>query len=209
MNVKKYLDLIKPKTDLGDLAEQYLTWAGVSFICFFIADGFDHLAEASYAAYYTGAINEAVSTKFWVLLGVTGLLLFCMALPAVFLARRLPALVQVSHYLRRITQAFCLIAFKIGALIVGIWTAHWLHFSDKDHMLASKSLLIDDIGFFSILALGILNTLYWLIGEGIYNRDDRGYSGLVGLILDWPVKYSLPAYTVFTGTVMYLIASQQ
>jgi hypothetical protein len=209
MNVKKYLDLIKPKTDFGDLTEQYLTWAGVSFICFFIADGFDHLAEASYAAYYTGAINEAVSTRFWVLLGVTGLLLFCMALPVVFLARRLPALVQVSHYLRRTTQAFCLIAFKIGALIVGIWTAHFLHFSDKDHMLASKSLLIDDISFFSILALGVANTVYWLIGEGIYHRDDQGYSGLTALIVDWPVKYSLPAYTALTGTVMYLIASQQ
>lgn len=209
MTIKKYFDLIKPKTELDDLTEQYLTWAGVSFFCFFIADAFDHLAEASYAAYYTGAINEAVGTKFWVLLGVAGLLLFCMALPTIYLSRYFPVFVRISYYLRRMTQAFCLVAFKIGALIVGIWTAHFLHISDKDHLLASKFLLSDEIGLFSILALAIANTLYWLIGEGIYNRDDQRYSGLVGLVLEWPVKYSLPAYTVLTGAVMFLIASQQ
>jgi len=209
MTIKKYFNLIKPQTGLDDLTEQYLTWAGVSFTCFFIADAFDHLAEAAYAAYYTGAINEAVGTKFWVLLGVTGLLLFCIALPAVYLARYFPVFVRISHYLRRAAQAFCLIAFKVGALIAGIWSAHFLHFSDKDHMLASKLLLSDDIGLFSILAFVITNTLYWLIGEGIYNRDDQRYSGLAGLVLGWPVKYSLPAYTVLTGAVMFLIASQQ
>lgn len=202
------IDLATPKIGLKHLWETYLIWSGVGFVSSFIAGALDRYSGVAYATYYTGAVNDAVGFNFWVLLAVIGLLLFSISLPVLYLSRQVQAFSPLADSLRRCTHTFFLVAFGEGALMIGILMANFLHASDKTALLASKSFLFSDVGLFVILALIVLNALLWLIGESIYNRDDKGYSGVVALLMQAPIKYALPVYTVCTGLVVQIIVSQ-
>jgi len=208
MNIKKMIDLAAPNIGYQHLWETYLIWSGVGFVSSFIAGGLDRYSDVAYATYYTGAVNDAVGFKFWVLLAVIGLLLFCVSLPVLYLSRHVQAIGALADGLRRSTHTFFLVAFGEGALMIGILMANFLHASDKTALLASKSFLFSDVGLFVILMLVVLNALLWLIGESIYNRNDKGYSGVVALLMQTPIKYALPVYTVCTGLVVQIIVGQ-
>jgi len=208
MNIKKIIDLAAPNIGYQHLWETYLIWSGVGFVSSFIAGGLDRYSGVAYATYYTGAVNDAVGFKFWVLLAVIGLLLFCTSLPLLYLSRHVQAIGALADRLRRATHTFFLVAFGEGALMIGILMANFLHASDKTALLASKSFLFSDVGLFVILMLVVLNALLWLIGESIYNRNDKGYSGVVALLMQTPIKYALPVYTVCTGLVVQIIVGQ-
>jgi hypothetical protein len=83
-----------------------------------------------------------------------------------------------------------------------------MHTSDKMALLADKSFLFSDVGLFPILALQLVNSGLWLLGESIYNRDDKSYSGIVNLLIQTPLKYLAPLYLSLTGIVVYLIVHQ-
>ncbi len=209
MNIKYIIESAMPKAGLSHLLATYLNWAGVGFLRAFIAGGLDKRSEVLYAAYYTGAVNEAIGFKFWVLLIVIGILLFCGSLPIIYLAHHVDRFQQFATRLRRFTYMFFLVAFDEGGLMIGILLANFFHASDKTALLAAKSFLFSDVGFFSILLLAFLNSLLWLVGESVYNSQDRSYSGIVRLIMDKPLKYTLPAYLIFTGVALYLIIGRQ
>lgn len=208
MNIKSLLVQSIPKSGLGHYLETYLTWSGVGLIGSFIATTLDGQADLAYAAYYTNAVNDAVGYNFWILLAVIGLLLFCLSLPVIYLSLHLPQAKLVADQFRRLSYTFFLVAFDEGGLMIGILIANLLHTSDKMALLADKSFLFSDVGLLPILALVFVNSFLWLLGESIYNRDDKSYSGVVGLIMSVPVKYLGPAYLSIAGLVLYLIVDQ-
>lgn len=208
MNIKELTQEIIPKSGLNHYAETYLTWAGVGLVGSFVATTLDSQAELAYAAYYTNAVNDAVGYNFWILLAVIGLLLFGLSLPLIYLSLHVPQAKIVTDQFRRLSYTFFLVAFDEGGLMIGILIANWLHTSDKMALLADKSFLFSDVGLLPILALAFVNSFLWLLGEAIYNRDDKSYSGVVGLIMATPIKYLAPAYLSSAGIMLYLIVSQ-
>lgn len=209
MNRQPYLDKLLPETRLADLSDNYLTWSGAGFACFFVADALDHLEAASYAAYYTGAVNAAISPQFWLLLGVTSFLLLCLTLPVVYLSRQKPQLEDIGVRLRRTAQRFFRVAFAIGALLIGLMLANVLHANDRAELLASAPLWSGTLNPLAIAALFAVNSLFWLVGEALCNSSDTGYSGVVRLVLHSPLKYSLPVYAAVAGALLYFIVSRQ
>jgi hypothetical protein len=173
-----------------------------------VATTLDGQADLAYAAYYTNAVNDAVGYNFWILLSVIGLLLFCLCLPVIYLSLHFPQAKIVADQCRRISYTFFLVAFDEGGLMIGILLANQLHTSEKTALLAEKSFLFSEVGLLSILGLIFLNSLLWLLGESIYNRDDRHYSGVVSLIMSAPIKYLAPGYFSIAGLVLYLIVEQ-
>ncbi len=208
MNIKELTQQAIPKSGLSHYAETYLTWSGVGLIGSFIATSLDRQAELAYAAYYTNAVNDAVGYNFWILLAVIGLLLFCVSLPVIYLSLHVPQVQIVANQLRRLSYTFFLVAFDEGGLMIGILIANFLHTSDKMALLADKSFLFSDVGLFSILALALVNSCLWFLGEAIHNRDDKSYSGVVSMLMNAPLKYLAPLYLTFTGVVVYLIVHQ-
>ncbi|TPQ29049.1 MxaP protein [Methylomonas sp. EFPC3] len=208
MDWKRFLPALVPHAGLGHLLETYLTWSGVGIISSLIASMLDAYSDIPYAAYYTSALNDAVGFKFWILLSVIGILLFCVSVPVLYLSLRLPQLAGFSARLRRFTYTFFLVAFDEGALMIGILTANFFDTNERISLLANKSFLFSDVGFFTIVALLILDSLLWLLGEAIYSRNQRGYSGVVELLVNAPLKYALPGYLLVTGLVVQVVVTQ-
>ena len=208
MNIKPLITKIIPKAGLSHWLETYLTWSGVGLIGSFVATSLDRQAELAYAAYYSNAVNDAVGYNFWILLAVIGLLLFCISLPVIYLAQQIPQAQVVANHLRRLSYTFFLVAFDEGGLMIGILIANFIHTSDKMGLLSDKSFLFSNVGIFSILALALVNSCLWLLGESIYNREDKSYSGIVSMLMRSPLKYLAPLYLTFTSIVLYLILHQ-
>jgi len=208
MNITNLLQQAIPKAGLNHYAETYLTWAGVGLIGALVAQSLDSQADVAYAAYYTGAVNDAVGYRFWILLAVIGLLLFGISMPLLYLARHWPQAALLANPLRRLCYTFFLVAFDEGGLMIGILLANFLHASERSTLLAEKSFLFSDVGIPVILALACANSLLWLLGESIYHRQDKSYSGLVRLVMDLPVKYLAPGYLCGAGVALYLILNQ-
>ncbi len=208
MNIKELAQHAIPKSGLGHYVETYLTWAGVGLIGAFIAATLDSQAELAYAAYYTNAVNDAVGYNFWILLAVIGLLLFSLSLPVIYLSLHVPQAKWLANQLRRFSYTFFLVAFDEGGLMIGILIANLLHTSDKMALLADKSFLFSDVGLLPILGLTFVNSFLWLLGESIYNREDKSYSGLVGLLMSAPLKFLAPGYLSFAGIMLYLVVNQ-
>jgi hypothetical protein len=199
---------ILPKSGAQHWAETSLTWSGVGLLGALLANFLDNNASLSYAAYYTNAVNDAVGYNFWILLAVIGLLLFFLCLPLIYLCFWFPQLQWLTDQLRRFAYTFFLVAFDEGGLMIGILLANMLHTSNKLDMLASRSFLLSDIGLISILGLLLSNAVLWLLGESLYNPQDKSYSGVVNVIIQTPLKYLAPLYLSFTSCGLYLIINQ-
>jgi hypothetical protein len=208
MNIKELAQQAIPKSGLSHYAETYITWAGVGLIGAFIAATLDSQAELAYAAYYTNAVNDAVGYNFWILLAVIGLLLFSLSLPVIYLSLHVPQAQWLADQLRRFSYTFFLVAFDEGGLMIGILIANLLHTSDKMALLADKSFLFSDVGLLPIVGLAFVNSFLWLLGESIYNRDDKSYSGLVSLLMSAPLKFLAPGYLSVAGIMLYLVVNQ-
>jgi hypothetical protein len=207
-SIRDYLALSIPKAGIGHFIETYLTWFSVGFVSSFVAGALDKHAGVAYAAYYTGAVNEAVGFNFWVLLTVIGLLLFSVCLPVQYLVLKLNRAHGFIAKLRQFTYTFFLVAFDEGGLMVGILTANYFHASDRTAMLATKSFLFSGVGLFSIIVLALFNSLLWSLGEAIYNREDKSFSGVVSLLMNIPVRIAAPTYAAATGLLVYLVIAQ-
>jgi hypothetical protein len=208
MNKQKIIKVITPKSGFGDLLGVYLNWAGVGFICTFIAEQLDNYSGLSYAAYYTNSVNAAIGFKFWVLISIIGLLLYCVSLPIVFLTQKSPQLSSVSQRLRYFTYTFFVVAFDEGALMIGILFANLIHTSERTSLITTKSFLFTEASFITIVALIIANSVLWLLGESLYNSRDKSYSGLVKLAVESPLKYSLPGYLFIMLVFIMLVINQ-
>lgn len=208
MNKQRILEIISPKSGFSDLWGVYLNWSGVGFISVFIAEQLDNYSDVSYAAFFTNSVNAAIGFKFWLLITIIGLLLYCLCLPIVYIAQRTPQLLPISQRLRYFTYTFFLVAFDEGALMIGILFANLIHTSERAALITSKSFLFTEASFITIAALISANSVLWLLGESLYNSQDKSYSGLVRTAVKSPLKYSLPGYLLFTLLFVFLIINQ-
>jgi len=208
MTKQAFLNAITPASGFNDLLSVYLNWSGVGFVCAIIAERLDHFSGISYASYYTTSLNSAIGVKFWALISIVGLLLFCLNLPFVYLADRLPRIQHACQRFRFFSYGFFLVAFDEGALILGILAANLVHANEKAELLTDKSFLFTEASLLSIVLLIVANSLLWLLGESLYNRQHKNYSGIVKLIIDSPLKYSLPLYMLFTVAFVMFVINQ-
>ncbi len=208
MTKQEFFKAITPESGFRDLMGVYFNWTGVGFVCALIAERLDHFSGVSYASYYTASLNSAIGVKFWSLISIIGLLLFCLSLPLVYLANRYPQLKASCQRFRYFNYSFFLVAFDEGALILGILFANLIHSNDRAALLISKSFLFTEASLFSIVALIIANSLLWLLGESLYNRQQKNYSGVVNLIISRPIKYSLPVYLILSVAFVMLVINQ-
>ncbi|MBK8815998.1 MAG: MxaP protein [Methylococcaceae bacterium] len=206
--LKQFIKQIIPKAGLIHFVDTYLTWFTVGFFSAFVAGVLDNHAGAVYAAYYTGAVNEAVGYRFWVLLSVIGILLFCIGLPVIYFDKTFNLFPKLINRYRQFTYTFFVVGFDEGALMIGILSANLVNTSDRSLLLANKSFLFSDVGFLTIFTLALLNSLLWLLGESFYNREDRSYSGIVGQLMTAPSRYAIPCYFLVTGIIIYCVISQ-
>jgi hypothetical protein len=86
--------------------------------------------------------------------------------------------------------------------------ANLIHVNERANLLTAKSFLFTDASLSSILALTIGNSALWLLGESLYNRQHKSYSGVVNLIITSPLKYSIPVYLLFTTGFIMLVINQ-
>jgi len=208
MNKQTFFKAITPESGFRDLLGVYLNWTGVGFVCAIIAERLDSYSGVSYASYYTTSLNSAIGVKFWALISIIGLLLFCLSLPLVYLAQRSPQLKTSCQRFRYFSYGFFLVAFDEGALILGILLANLLHTNERAELLTAKSFLFTEASVLSVVALIMANSLLWLLGESLYNRQHKNYSGLVNLIVSSPLKYSIPVYLLFTIAFVMLVINQ-
>lgn len=208
MTKQKFIQIITPASGFGDLLGMYLNWTGVGFISAIAAERLDHFSGVSYATYYTTSLNSAIGVKFWALISTIGLLLFCLSLPLIYLAQHSAQLNTSCQRLRFFSYGFFLVAFDEGALILGILLANFIHTNERAELLTTKSFLFTDASLLSIIALMAANSMLWLLGESLYNRQHKHYSGVVKLIITSPLKFSLPVYLLLTMGFVTLIIKQ-
>ncbi len=209
---KLQLKRLIPEVGRKNLVCKYITWSGTSFFGVFVGKQLDNIAGGSY---YVEAINEAISPKFWNLVGVMGLFFCCISIPIFFLVNEFPTITvkfpmvsSLDKLLRYVTHTFCLVAFDIGALAIGILTAQFLEIINGAYMVVWQALLFGFLGVYLLFVLFLLNTILWVLGESIYNQHTKRYSGMFGVILELPVKYSVSIYFLCTGIIIYLISIQ-
>jgi len=200
------IEFFKSALDLTALRLASLGYAGLGLFVVIIAEGLDDQEPAPYAAYYVGAINEAISPKFWDLLSISSLLVLCLTLPTVYLSRQTPVWIRPATYLCRINYRLFLLAFTLGATAWGILVAQIiLRLADGVYPAAWGSLFFGGNGLVVLVMLPLLNALWWCAAQAVAQPDS--------VLLQWLFrrlgKYTWPAYGLYTGLVVLLIVSQQ
>ncbi len=206
MTKREILHVFMPQSGFGDLLAVYLNWTGVGFITAIIAERLDHFSGLSYAAYYTASLNSAIGVQFWGLISIIAILLFCLCLPVIYFSRNSTRIKTACQRFRFFAYGFFLVAFDEGALILGILLANLINNNERAELLTTQSFLFTEASIISIVFLIVANSVLWLLGESLYNRQHKSYSGIVNLIVTSPLKYSLPVYfSFFAGFVMLVI----
>lgn len=200
------IEFFKSALDLAALRLASLSYAGLGLFAVIIAEGLDNQEPAPYAAYYVGAINEAISPKFWDLLSISSLLVLCLTLPVVWLSRQSDAWIKPANYLCRINCRLFLLTFTLGATAWGILAAQIiLRLADGAYPAAWSGLFLGGNALVVLLMLPLLNALWWCSAQALAQADS--------VLLQWLFrqlgKYTWPAYGLFTALVVLLIVSQQ
>jgi hypothetical protein len=197
---------IKTVFDLTALRLASATYAGLGLFIVLIAEGLDNQEPAPYAAYYVGAINEAISPKFWHLLSDTSLLLLCLSLPAAYLSRQHAALLTPAKYLCNFSNRLFVLTFTLGATAWGILLAQIiLKLADGAYPAAWGDLFFNAPAFLILIFLPTLNSLWWCAAQTMAQPD----SAQMQWLFEKLGKFTLPVYGVFTGLVVFLVVSQQ
>jgi len=208
MTKREILHALMPQSGYGDLLAVYINWTGVGFITAIIAERLDHFSGLSYAAYYTASLNSAIGVQFWGLISIIAILLFCLCLPVIFLSRKSIQIKSACLRFRFFTYGFFLVAFDEGALILGILLANLINTNERAELLTTQSFLFTEASIPSIAFLIAANSALWLLGESLYNRQHKSYSGVVNLIVSSPLIYSLPVYLAFFSGFVMLVINQ-
>jgi hypothetical protein len=209
MNSNEFLNVIKPAQGFLPLRDKYLMLSGVGIASVLIAKGIDSLETAPYAAYYVGAVNSAISPRFWDLMGVISLLLLCLTLPLTYAARFISKIESTALYVRKLTQALFYLTSDLGAVALGILLVLLFIPQESEYLQAWQSLLFSRSSVFSLLLFAFLNSILWLIGASLYNSSNSSYSGIVATLFAQPTKIILPSYLSLAVAVIYLAVSQQ
>jgi len=209
MNMHDFLNLIKPAQGFAPLRDKYLMLSGVGIASVLIAEGIDSLETAPYAAYYVGAVNSAISPRFWDLMSVISLLLLCLTLPLTYVSRFISKLESSALYVRKLTQALFYLTSDLGAVALGILLTLLFLPQESAYLQAWQSLLFSRSSGVSLLLLVFLNSMLWLMGASVYNGNNANYSGIFEKLFAQPAKIILPSYLSLAGAVIYLAVSQQ
>jgi len=209
MNMHDFLNLIKPAQGFAPLRDKYLMLSGVGIASVLIAEGIDSLETAPYAAYYVGAVNSAISPRFWDLMSVISLLLLCLTLPLTYVSRFISKLESSALYVRKLTQALFYLTSDLGAVALGILLTLLFLPQESAYLQAWQSLLFSRSSGVSLLLLVFLNSMLWLMGASLYNGNNANYSGIFEKLFAQPAKIILPSYLSLAGAVIYLAVSQQ
>lgn len=209
MNTNEFLNVIKPAQGFLPLRDKYLMLSGVGIASVLIAEIIDSLETAPYAAYYVGAVNSAISPRFWDLMSVISLFLLCLTLPLTYAVRFISKIEATALYIRKLTQALFYLTSDLGAVALGILLVLLFIPHESEYLQAWQSLLFSRSSVVSLLLFAFLNSILWLIGASLYNTSNSSYSGIIETLFAQPAKIVLPSYLSLAGAVIYLAVSQQ
>ena len=209
MNANNFLELLKPAQGFMPLRDKYLMLSGVGIASVLIAEIIDSLETAPYAAYYVGAVNSAISPRFWDLMSVISLLLLCLTLPLTYASRFISKIESTALYVRKLTQALFYLTSDLGAVALGILLVLLFVPQESEYLQAWQSLLFSRSSVVSLLLFAFLNSILWLIGASLYNTSNSNYSGIIATLFAQPATIVLPSYLSLAGAVIYLAVSQQ
>ena len=209
MNKNEFLNVIKPAQGFSPLRDKYLMLSGVGIASVLIAEIIDSLETAPYAAYYVGAVNSAISPRFWDLMSVISLLLLCLTLPLTYVSRFISKIESTALYVRKLTQALFYLTSDLGAVALGILLVLLFVPQESEYLQARQSLLFSRSSVVSLLLFAFLNSILWLIGASLYNTSNSNYSGIIATLFAQPATIVLPSYLSLAGAVIYLAVSQQ
>jgi hypothetical protein len=209
MNTNEFLNVIKPAQGFSPLRDKYLMLSGVGIASVLIAEIIDSLETAPYAAYYVGAVNSAISPRFWDLMSVMSLLFLCLTLPLTYASRFISKIESTALYVRKLTQALFYLTSDLGAVALGILLVLLFVPQESEYLQAWQSLLFSRSSVVSLLLFAFLNSILWLIGASLYNSSNSNYSGIIATLFAQPATIVLPSYLSLAGAVIYLAVSQQ
>lgn len=206
MNPDNLIDTLKSAIAYPEYRGQLFAYTGLGFASVFVAEALDLLEPAPYAAYYVGAVNSAVSPKYWDLLGVTSLMLLCLLLPLLMARQWWGGLAPAALGLCLVTQRVVAFTFTLGAVATGILLARVLIGEfDSPALLAWSELWFGSHPMLALQLLLFFNTLLGALGQALRQPEHPLWHRL------WtqPGYYLWPVYGVFAGLVLALMVGQQ
>lgn len=206
MNSDNLIDTVKSAVAYAELCAHWLAYAGLGFASVFVAIAVDRLEPAPYAAYYVGAVNAAISPKYWDLLSVTSLMLLCGVPPLRLLRQQPSAWAVVSDGLCRVTRQILAVTFSLGAVSAGILAALLVcGQSNGAALLAWSELLFGSHPVIALLLLVVFNSLLGAAGLALAQPEHPWWQR----VLAQPRRYRWSFYALFVGAVVVLVAGQQ
>jgi len=206
MHSDTIVEPLKDALAYPELGGKLISYLGLGFASALAAETIDMLEPAPYAAYYVGAVNAAISPRYWDLLAVIGLLLLCGLFPMMALRPRWPGLGAVVGVLLPATRQVLTFAFALGAVSAGILLALLLSGSfDSPALLAWGELLFGSHPVIALLLLLVFTVVLGCAGQILARPGHLLWQRLVAL----PGRYLWPAYGLFAALVLALLLGQQ
>jgi len=206
MHPDNFIDTLKAAIAYPELRGKFFAYLGLGFASALSAEAIDLLEPAPYAAYYVGAVNAAISPRYWDLLVVIGLLLLCLLFPVLVLRPRLASLGAVAGALLPVARQVVTFAFALGALSAGILLALLLFGKfDSPALQAWGELMFGSHPVIALLLLLAFNGLLGCAGQALAQPEHPLWQRLLAA----PVRYLWPAYGLFAALVLALLLGQQ
>jgi len=206
MHPDQFADTFKAAPVYAPLRGQFFAYAVLGFASVLCAEAFDSLEPAPYAAYYFGAVNTAISPRYWNLLVVLGLLLLCLLFPVRVLRPRLPSLAAVAGVLMPAARQIMAFAFALGSVSAGILLALLLSGRlDSPALQAWGELMFGGHPVIAWLLLLMANALLGLAGQILTQPEHPLWLRLLAM----PGRYVWPVYGLFAVLVLALLVGQQ
>jgi len=206
MRPDNFIDTLKAAFVYPELRGKFFAYLGLGFASALSAAALDLLAPAPYAAYYAGAVNAAISPRYWDLLVVIALLLLCLLLPLLVWRPRQAGLSAVAGVLLPTALHVIAFAFALGAVSTGILLALLLSGQfDSPALLAWGELLFGSHPVIAWCLLLACNGLLGCAGQILAQPEHPLWRRLLAV----PGRYLWPAYGLFVALVLALLLGQQ
>ncbi len=186
---------------------QFLAHFGLGFASLLVAEAIDLLEPAPYAAYYVGAVNAAISPKYWDFLAVISLLLLCLLFPVLLLRTRLGCLNGLALALLPVVRQVLSFTFALGTVSAGILSALLLMGRlDSPVLLAWRELLFGSHPLIVVLSVLLCNGLLGGAGQIVAHPPEHP---VWQRLMTIPGRYVWPAYGLFVALALGLLLGQQ
>ncbi len=202
MNLKDFTQLINQTR----LRQACLSYVGLGILLVVIAVVLDKQEPEPYAAYYVGAINEAISPKFLELLTIIGLLALCVTLPVWYGARRYQHWQRMANDCRTVTHHVITLTFALVALALGILMPQILFgMADTGYVALWQAVLLGSPRIVVLLCVAGLAYGLGVLAQATEGHDNQVFDWLMQI----PGFYLWPTQGLVATVLIAILLGQQ